>query len=162
MIISTLNFLMFLQLRILWKQKRELKKTIRSSSVFTLPTPINSKQVQKDSICSASIFMEEKYKINESENGDAQKEVKMTLLLLSFVATYVILTVPCNITLIYWTLYPEVYVSWMIYLVHYIAYIILNLYILSLEIAESKFLLIFCRFQCKTSTGLCSAERRIC
>ena len=55
--------------------------------------------------------MEEKHKIDESENGDAQKEVKMTLLLLSFVATYVTLTVPCNITLIYWTLYPEVYVS---------------------------------------------------
>merc|ERR1712126_35490 len=110
-IISTLNFLMFLQLRILWKQKRELKKTIRSSSVFTLPTPINSKQVQKDSICSSAIFVEEKHKIDESGNGDAQKEVKMTLLLLSFVATYVTLTVPCNITLIYWSLYPEVYVS---------------------------------------------------
>ena len=111
MIISTLNFLMFLQLRMLWKQKRDLKKTIRSQSLFTLTTQNNSKQVQKDSLCSAAINLEDRYKIKESEDDDAQKEMKMTLLLLSFVATYVILTVPCNITLIYWTLFPEVYVS---------------------------------------------------
>ena len=111
MIISTLNFLMFLQLRMLWKQKRELKKTMRSHSLFTLTTPNNSKQVQKDSLCSAAIDVEDRHKIRESEDEDAQKEMKMTLLLLSFVATYVILTVPCNITLIYWTLFPEIYVS---------------------------------------------------
>ena len=111
MIISTLNFLMFLQLRILWKQKRELGKTIRSQSLFTLTTPNNSKQVQKDSLCSTAIDLEDRYKVKESEDDDAQKEMKMTLLLLSFVVTYVLLTVPCNITLIYWTLFPEVYVS---------------------------------------------------
>ena len=132
---------MFLQLRILWKQKRELKKTIRSSSVFTLPTPINSKQVQKDSICSSAIFVEEKHKIDESENGDAQKEVKMTLLLLSFVATYVTLTVPCNITLIYWTLYPEVYVSWKI-LCYTKLIIFLAFCILSLKVTELKIVLV--------------------
>lgn len=102
---------MFLQLRTLWTQKRELNKTIRSASIFTLTTQKNSNNIQKESLCSTSIIVDENYISKDLGDQDTQKEVKMTLLLLSFVATYVILTVPSNVTLIYWTLYPEAYVS---------------------------------------------------
>ena len=82
--------------------------------MFTLTTPSNSKHLQKGSVCSNAHEAEEPPRIKQSEDEDTQKEVKMTLMLLSFVAAYVILTVPCNITLIYWTLFPEVYVSFLL------------------------------------------------
>ena len=38
------------------------------------------------------------------------KEVKMTVLLVSLVVTHIILTVPSNITFLYWTLFPDAWV----------------------------------------------------
>ena len=39
------------------------------------------------------------------------KELKMTFLLVSLVATHIVLTMPSNITFLYWTIYPTVWVS---------------------------------------------------
>ena len=39
------------------------------------------------------------------------KEMKMTFLLVSLVASHITLTIPVNVTLFYWTYFPKVWVS---------------------------------------------------
>ena len=39
------------------------------------------------------------------------KEIKMTFLLVSLVASHITLTIPINVTLFYWAYYPDAWVS---------------------------------------------------